>query len=116
MVRLKCIKQVRDRYTGERYEVGTSYDFEDDRAAEVLESEYFSSKLEDVEIIENDQLKEKLDETESADEATETAEPTGSDQEHVEDLTNDQLKEKLEELGIEYKAKATKKELIDLLT
>ncbi|MDL2224672.1 hypothetical protein LJC20_00465 [Eubacteriales bacterium OttesenSCG-928-M02] len=47
-MKLKCVKNVQDKYTGENYKAGKTYEFEkEDRYNEVLASQYFEAVEDD---------------------------------------------------------------------
>lgn len=88
--------------------VGDVFEVSQDRFNEL--NELVNGFVEEVkEIKEDDALKDE-DVTQEDKEATEEVE-----EENQEDLTVAEIKEKLDEAGIEYKAKATKSELLELL-
>lgn len=87
--------------------VGDVFEVSQDRFNEL--NELVNGFVEEVKEIKED-APENEDKTQEDEEVTEEVE-----EENQEDLTVAEIKEKLDEAGIEYKAKATKSELLELL-
>lgn len=106
----RCFYDLREdtyRNVGDEFEVSKS------RFDEL--NELVNGFVEEVKEIKEDAPEDEDKTQEDEDKTQEDEEVTEEVEENQEDLTVAEIKEKLDEAGIEYKAKATKSELLELL-
>ena len=107
MKKLLCLISVPDKYTKERYEEGKLYEFNDDRAGEIL-----SARTK----VTNEPYFEEYVEPDTTDDEKET--PVAIETNEIVDITNlkvDELRDIAKLYGIKGYSSMNKKELIDAL-